>query len=139
MVPVDNSPAAHNPSVLDTPPYCPRAAVLRAWWAGSASLKPAHVEPRMLGLSGVWLNGPAEARGLSPPALLGSVDRWPLATVHLQTPEGRPAVVPAVRRRARGWCPSPVGRMPQARCRPLALRGRPGTAADRPWGSQWGQ
>ena len=76
--------------------------------------------------------------GFAPPALLGSVDRWPLANVHRQIPEGRPAVVSAVRRRARGRCPSPVGRMPQPRGH-TPKGARPGPAADRPWGSQWGQ
>lgn len=46
---------------------------------------------------------------------MGSVDRWPLAIVRHQIPEGRPSVVSAVRRRDLGRDPSPEGRMLQPR------------------------
>ena len=49
------------------------------------------------------------------PALVESVDRWPLASPDTKIPGGSRPVVAAVRRRCpRGPVPSPEGRMPQA-------------------------
>ncbi|KAJ5741225.1 uncharacterized protein N7511_005069 [Penicillium nucicola] len=55
-----------------------------------------------------------EARGLTSPALLESVDHWSLTIPETQIPGGSRPAESAVRRRCpRGLDPSPEGRMPQ--------------------------
>ena len=74
------------------------------------------------------------------PAPMGSVDRWPLASLDTQSPGGSRPAVAAVRRRDRGVRtphPRPVCRSPSA---PSRASWRDSLRADRCLGSfQWGQ
>lgn len=85
----------------DCHPPCRRAALARELlaWTPETVLR-GFVRPPPC--SPVW----PKSGGPVSPAPMESVDRWPLASIAVQIPGGRPSVVAAVRRRDRGWLPS---------------------------------